>query len=213
MKNGKLHRNYITLGVCYYPEHWSEKMWEDDLRRMKVIFCTPTATPPLWLSETYPEIRHIDYPKLVDDTLDFITFDNYPAFAFENILEPEKTNGMKDRNSSRNLTRTRSVSSVFGIMEQQTGAGGWNCRMKMQMPVPGQLRSWTMQAIAHGAEYIGYFGWRTAVFGTEIYWHGILDYDNRDNRRLRELRQTAVDVKEIQNLAGSKYFVWLSYGV
>lgn len=410
MKDGKIHRDHITLGVCYYPEHWPEKMWEDDLRRMKesgieviriaefawskfepeegiytfeffdhfmelvtryemqVIFCTPTATPPLWLSETYPEIlnadidgkryyhgtrrhnnlnslvyrsfsakiteklaehyachpqvigwqldneincendcyysesdhkafrkyckkkyvtldnfnrqmgtvfwnqtytdwnqlhltrrtntfghtnphiqleekrfisesvhsffnlqaeiirkyqrqynredqfittnglfRHIDYPKLVDETLDFITFDNYPAFAFENILEPEKTNGMKDRNSSRNLTRTRSISSVFGIMEQQTGAGGWNCRMKMPMPVPGQLRLWTMQAIAHGADYIGYFRWRTAVFGTEIYWHGILDYDNRDNRRLRELRQTAADVKEIQNLAGSEY--------
>lgn len=60
VKNGKLYRNYITLGVCYYPEHWSEKMWEDDLRRMKVIFCTPTATPPLWLSETYPEILNAD---------------------------------------------------------------------------------------------------------------------------------------------------------
>lgn len=24
----------FTLGVCYYPEHWSETMWEDDLERM-----------------------------------------------------------------------------------------------------------------------------------------------------------------------------------
>ena len=24
----------ITLGTCYYPEHWPEGMWEEDLRRM-----------------------------------------------------------------------------------------------------------------------------------------------------------------------------------
>ena len=22
------------LGVCYYPEHWPEDLWEDDARRM-----------------------------------------------------------------------------------------------------------------------------------------------------------------------------------
>lgn len=410
MRDGKLHLDHIALGVCYYPEHWPEEIWEDDICRMKesgievvriaefawnkfepeegvytfdffdrfmeltvkygmkVIFCTPTATPPLWLSERYPEIlnadmdgnryyhglrrhnnltspiyrafseritekladhyvahpqvigwqldneincendcyyaesdhqafrkycrgkfgsleefnkrmgtvfwnqtytdwnqlyltrrtnacgntnphiqleekrfisdtacsffslqaevirkyqrqygreeqfittngvfRHIDYPKLVEQALDFITFDNYPAFAFENALDPEQTNGLRDRNSSRNLTRIRSISPVFGIMEQQTGAGGWNCRMKMPMPVPGQLRLWTMQAIAHGADYIGYFRWRTAVFGTEIYWHGLLDYDSRENRRLRELKETAGEVKKLESLAGSEY--------
>ena len=25
----------LVMGTCYYPEHWPEKMWEDDLRRMK----------------------------------------------------------------------------------------------------------------------------------------------------------------------------------
>ena len=25
----------VTLGVCYYPEHWPEELWEDDLLRMK----------------------------------------------------------------------------------------------------------------------------------------------------------------------------------
>lgn len=88
----------LTLGVCYYPEHWPETLWESDLDRMleagikvcriaefawskfertegiftfdffdrfldlaqskgmKVIFCTPTATPPAWLTEKYPEV-------------------------------------------------------------------------------------------------------------------------------------------------------------
>jgi beta-galactosidase len=27
----------IRLGVCYYPEHWSESMWESDAQRMKAL--------------------------------------------------------------------------------------------------------------------------------------------------------------------------------
>lgn len=88
----------ITIGSYYYPEHWDERQWERDLKRMhelgfefthfaefawaqlepsegvydfkwldkavaladkydlKVIMCTSTATPPVWLSRKYPEI-------------------------------------------------------------------------------------------------------------------------------------------------------------
>ena len=138
--------------------------------------------------------------------MDFITFDNYPAFAYENILVPEQTNGMKDRNSSQMLARTRSISPVFGIMEQQSGAGGWNCRMMMPMPKPGQMRLWSLQAIAHGADFVSYFRWRTATVGTEIYWHGLHDYDNRENRRVRELIQTAETVKKISPYVTGQLF-------
>ena len=24
----------LVLGTCYYPEHWDESLWRDDLRRM-----------------------------------------------------------------------------------------------------------------------------------------------------------------------------------
>ena len=88
----------MTMGACYYPEHWDKKLWAEDLERMrdagitviriaefawnkvepeegkfefgffdefldlceeksmKVIFGTPTATPPAWLTEKYPEV-------------------------------------------------------------------------------------------------------------------------------------------------------------
>ena len=92
----------FVLGTCYYPEHWEQSLWEEDLDRMlrtgieviriaefawnliepregeytyeffdrflelahkkgmKVIFCTPTATPPAWLTENYPEVLNAD---------------------------------------------------------------------------------------------------------------------------------------------------------
>lgn len=400
----KLDISHITLGVCYYPEHWDKSLWRDDLKRMKaygievvriaefawnkiephegeftfdffdefmdmtveedmkVIFCTPSATPPAWMSEKYPEIlnadldghlirhglrrhnnmssekyrffvaritekiaehyskypnivawqldneincecdvyysesdhkafreylknkfgtpdklneavgavfwnqtytdwsevylprhthtgrfgnphmdllqkrfisdtaisfcklqadiirkytnayittngmfAHLDYHRLVDEVLDFITFDNYPNFAYDTKIDVSNQNGFRDRNSSFSLTHTRSVSPIFGIMEQQSGPSGWNFRMSQPAPKPGQVRLWTLQAIAHGADYVGYFRWRTCTFGNEIYWHGLLDYSNRPNRRTAEIEKTHKDIQTLQSICGKEY--------
>ena len=90
------------LGVCYYPEHWPEKMWITDAENMrkngitwvriaefawsriepssgvfdwnwldkivnilgkhglKIVMCTPTATPPKWLVDQMPDMVAID---------------------------------------------------------------------------------------------------------------------------------------------------------
>ena len=351
----------ITLGTCYYPEHWDKNLWREDLERMKecgievvriaefawskiepregeftyeffnefldlayemnvkVIFCTPTATPPAWLTEKYPETlnaaidgtlyrhggrRHynynspkyrelakriveksashygphpaiigwqidneinceksefysesdtaafriwlrekyntldtlneawgtvfwnqtytdwsqiyvprptpsssnnphqvLDYTRFISDSacrfaalqssvirkykkpedfittngifsnldnhrmreesLDFITYDSYPNFAYCRDRFDQKEDSLRDRMWSRNLMEVRAISSNFGIMEQQSGANGWNTGMAAPTPKPGQMTLWTMQSIAHGADYISYFRWRT----------------------------------------------------
>lgn len=33
--NHSMHLDHLTLGVCYYPEHWDKSLWKDDLTRMK----------------------------------------------------------------------------------------------------------------------------------------------------------------------------------
>lgn len=406
-----LHRKDIELGTCYYPEHWDEELWEEDLQRMyaagiktiriaefawnkfeptegnfnfeffdrflelvqttpvKVIFCTPTATPPAWLTNKYPEVlnatidgvlyrhgarRHynynskmyqqlskrvvekiaahygqhssiigwqidnelncevdvfysesdtlafreflkqkyqslevlnkawgtnfwnqtytdwqeiyvprttisnstnphqvLDYTRFVSDSacnfakmqseiirkyikegdfvttngifsnidnhrmtsesLDFIMYDSYPNFAYSMGNDPEHATDLNDRKWSRHLAEVRSLSSNFGIMEQQSGANGWNTRMEAPTPRPGQMTLWTMQSIAHGADYVSYFRWRTCTMGTEIYWHGILDYSGRDNRRLRELKEIYKKTEAMKEIAGSKYIA--TFGV
>ena len=112
---------------------------------------------------------------------------------------------LKDRKWSRNLTETRAVSPIFAIVEQQTGANGWTISMDSPTPRPGQILLWTMQSIAHGADFIGFFRWRTGIMGTEIYWHGILDYSGRENRRFREVRKIAEDLEKMQEIAGAEY--------
>jgi len=96
-------------------------------------------------------------------------------------------------------------------MEQQTGAGGWDFIMQQPAPKPGQMRLWTFQSIAHGADFVNYFRWRTAPVGTEIYWHGLNDYSNRPNRRLEELAKIRDDVAKLADVAGSVYQAKIAY--
>lgn len=148
---------------------------------------------------------HLDSHEMTDTALDFITYDNYPNFAFDTWSEPKKPGNLNDRKWSWSLARARSISPNFGIMEQQSGAGGWDFRMKQPAPKPGQMRLWTLQAIAHGADFISYFRWRTCWIGTEIYWHGLNDYSNLPNRRLAELKTVKEDFGKISGIVGSKY--------
>lgn len=148
---------------------------------------------------------HLNYPRLMAGSLDFLCYDSYPNFALDLSHDPGVDDGFRDRNWSRHLAQTRAFSPRFGIMEQQAGANGWTGRLEAPMPRPGQMRLWTLQSLAHGADFISYFRWRTAPCGTEIYWHGLNDYDNSDNRRLQELRQIHADLQRLQPLAGEPY--------
>jgi len=60
----------------------------------------------------------------------------------------------------------------FWVMEEQSGPCGWS--VMGNTPEPGQIRLWTYQAVAHGAEAIVYFRWRACLFGPRstgmAYW-------------------------------------------
>lgn len=128
---------------------------------------------------------HLDNHRMTDELLDFFSYDSYPQFSTIHF-DPNEENPLADRGWSQSLGVVRSISPQFCVMEQQSGPGGWVNRMDMPSPKPGQMRLWTYQSIAHGANMVLYFRWRTATFGHEMYWHGLNDYHNRDNRRLRE---------------------------
>lgn len=148
--------------------------------------------------------ENLDNHAMTEESLDFITYDSYPNFAYM-VHTYDEADDMRDRKWSRNLAEVRSISPIFGIMEQQSGANGWNTRMAAPTPRPGQLTLWTMQSIAHGADFVSYFRWRTCTFGTEIYWHGILDYSGRENRRIREVKQVYKRLQNIKEVSGSYY--------
>jgi beta-galactosidase len=154
--------------------------------------------PSHWVT-TNGLFGHLDSHQLTDDALDFMSYDSYPNFStiLSSIMPNAGPDLLLDRRWSWMLSNTRSISPHFCVMEQQSGPGGWTNRIAQPSPKPGQMRLWTYQSIAHGADMVLYFRWRTATIGTEIYWHGINDYHNQPNRRVAEAAQIGREIAAI----------------
>jgi beta-galactosidase len=148
---------------------------------------------------------NLDNHRMLRESLDIYTYDSYPNFAYCLDADPKHSRDLNDRKWSCNLAEVRAITAKFGIMEQQSGPNGWNTRLEAPAPKPGQMTLWTLQSIAHGADYVSFFRWRTCVMGTEMYWHGILDYSNRDNRRLAELHAIHEKTRCLSAVAGARY--------
>ena len=149
--------------------------------------------PNQWIT-TNGLFGHLDSHQMSNELLDFISYDSYPQFS-SIYFDASEENPLRDRNWGLSLAAVRSISSNFCIIEQQSGPGGWVNRMDMPSPKPGQMRLWTYQSIAHGADMVLFFRWRTATMGNEIYWHGINDYHNQPNRRVREAAQIGQELQ------------------
>jgi len=85
---------------------------------------------------------------------------------------------------------TRGARGEVIILEQRSGQPHWSAATK-----PGWMRLWAWRSIAHGANGINFFRWRTCRWGQEEYWHGVLPHSGRPNRRYRELRKMGAEVK------------------
>ena len=131
----------------------------------------------------------IDYYNLGKD-LDFISWDCYP-------------NNMWGKSSYKDVSMAHDLmrgikNQNFWMMEQQSGPCGW--QSMGDTPEPGQVRLWTYQAIAHGAEAMVYFRWRACTFGTEQYWYGILDHDGIGRRRYREIKEIGNELQALSEV-------------
>jgi len=124
--------------------------------------------------------------------LDLHAFDNYPTFEDS----PRYPVGAM-------LTLVRGFNGRMMIMEQLTGPAGQTYLLRT--PRPGEMRLWAMQAVAHGAEGMLHFRWRSAMRGAEEYWYGVLDHDNVPRARFEEFKQEGRELQKIgPQIIGSK---------
>jgi len=86
----------------------------------------------------------------------------------------------------------------YWMLEQQSGSP-----FGMPEGDPRKISLWTWQAIAHGAEMIVYFRWRTCRFGGEQYWRGILDHDKRKHSRYQTIKRLGKQLTELTPLVDS----------
>jgi len=130
--------------------------------------------------------------------LDFVSWDNYLRMQWGMQAEVDPSKAALSHDAMRGLKKQN-----FWVMEQQSGGGGWE--YVAVPPKPGELRLWTYQSIAHGADAIVYFRWRTARKGTEQYWQGILEHHGLPGRRFEEVSRVGKELQKISEIiAGSK---------
>lgn len=122
--------------------------------------------------------------------LDLVSWDNYPRGFWhqDGKMPPEDIalghatmRGLKNQN--------------FWVMEAQSGKSGWH--IMGSAPRPGEIRLWAYQAIAHGADGIVFFRWRSCRFGTEQFWQGVLDHDGKPRRRYYEIKRMGDELRRI----------------
>lgn len=131
---------------------------------------------------------HIDYRGQFGRDLDFLGFDVYPFFDYDPAHRPYS--------QAFNLDHARAWTGNFMVPEQQSGPGG-QAPYFHDTPEPGEVRRMAYTSIAHGADSLLFFRWRTARFGAEEYWCGVLDHDNVPRRRYDEVKQVGQELQVV----------------
>ncbi|QMW23364.1 beta-galactosidase [Sandaracinobacteroides saxicola] len=80
----------------------------------------------------------------------------------------------------------------WGVIEQQPGPVNW--ARHNPAPLPGMVRLWTLEAAAHGAEYVSYFRWRQFPQAQEAMHAGLQRVDGAEAPAAAEVRAVAAEL-------------------
>ncbi|HYF63033.1 MAG TPA: beta-galactosidase, partial [Herpetosiphonaceae bacterium] len=157
---------------------WASGVQVAYCRMQAAILRERSPARPL-LTNIAPGDDEIDWFDLAAE-VDSIAWDNYPH-GFPDwqavALFHDHVRGLKRQ--------------PFWVMEQQPGPINWT-RTNPPVP-PGQVRLWSYQDAAHGAENVLYFRWRACRLGQEQYHSGLLDHAGRPARGYGEAGGVAAE--------------------
>jgi beta-galactosidase len=133
--------------------------------------------------------------------LDIATWDSYPLGFLEDRVEADAAHRMRFARQGdpdfqafhHDLYRAVGRGRMW-VMEQQPGPVNW--APFNPAPLPGMVRLWTWEAIAHGAEVVSYFRWRQLPFAQEQMHAGLLRPDGAEAPGLAEAREVARELAE-----------------
>jgi beta-galactosidase len=88
------------------------------------------------------------------------------------------------------------------LMEQAPSAVNWRSRNAIKQP--GQMRLWSWQAVAHGADAVLYFQWRQSRGGAEKFHSGMVPHAGADSRVHREIVALGRELAALPDLPGTR---------
>ena len=149
------------------------------------------VTTNVWFCENMPDFYR------TFEGLDFVSYDNYPTTKIPADPEECYSHGF-------HLDLMRGIKQQnFWIMEELSGGKGCWAPMS-EMPQPGMIKGYSLQALAHGADTVVHFRWRSAVSGAEMFWHGLLDHSNVPGRRFLEFEDLCATAETLDAIDGTE---------
>ena len=149
-------------------------------------------------------ITEFDHYQVGDD-LDIASWDSYPlGFLVDRCGASAEWQQRFERQGDPDLQALhhdlyREVGrGRWWVMEQQPGPVNW--APYNPAPLPGMVRLWTWEAIAHEAEAVCYFRWRQAPFAQEQMHAGLLRPDSERSATYPEVEQVYKEIVELGDI-------------
>lgn len=134
-----------------------------------------------------------DYWKWARE-IDVISYDSYP--------DPVNPESHVRAAMAQDLMRSLKGGQPWLLMEQAPSAVSWNPQNSAK--APGQMRAWSYQALARGADGIMFFQWRQSVFGAEKFLTGMLPHAGVDTRVWHEIEELGREIGELDRVSGTR---------
>jgi beta-galactosidase len=143
--------------------------------------------------------NHVPLAKTLDlhawgDEVDVVSYDSYP--------DPFDKNAHVLAGLSYDVIRSTRHGQPWILMEQAPSAVNWRDRNAVKPP--GQMRLWSWQAIAHGADAVLYFQWRQSRGGAEKFHSGMVPHAGPDSRTFREVSALGAELRQYSGILGTR---------
>lgn len=139
--------------------------------------------------------------QLLTEDLDLLTWDSYPLGFLEQLPFSEqernqwRQTGHPDLSGFHHDLLRGATGGRWGVMEQQPGPVNWAPHNAAALP--GMVRFWGWEALAHGAELMSYFRWQQAPFAQEQMHSGLNHPDGTPATASAEVAQLAVELQSL----------------
>lgn len=173
-------KHFVTQSYCRY-----QRIQLDELR--------PFLPEGVWVTHNFMGwFAGLDYYQIAGD-LDIVSWDDYVGTGHHDYLNHSSvhslTRGFKQKN--------------YWVMETQPGSVNWS---KVNSVLDkGEARVMAWQGVAHGADGLLYWQWRSALGGQEQYHGTLIDQSGQPRPFYEEARQIGEEFTKVSGLLVDSY--------
>lgn len=155
------------------------------------------------LSEVTPGVPATTNFIFSNKELDYWTWAAHEDLvSYDSYGDPARPESVCEMARSYDLMRSLKGGQPWLLMEQTPGAVNW--RPYNVLKCPGQMRLWSYQAIARGADGVMFFQWRQSRAGAEKFHSAMVPHDGVSNSRIwREVTALGAELPRLDAVLGA----------